>query len=95
MRKTTKKAKSEEKVEDVIIENVVETPVTDIKPEAEKAKSEEKEDDKLPENVKKLMMAHSEMKELYVSDRGFMFVEGTPAKVRGNAKLYKNIFYKQ
>lgn len=45
--------------------------------------------------IHKCMRLYSNLPELYISDEGFVYVKGTPAKMRGNAKLYKNIYYKK
>lgn len=91
--KNTQNAPKEEKVE----QKQVKAPVqkAPVKP-VQKPKVEPKQKQvQIPEFVEDAMKRNPDMELLYVNEKGFVFVAGTSKSMRGNAKLYRNKFYKK
>lgn len=53
-----------------------------------------KEDD-VPQHICDIMKLYPHMESLYIGKGGFVYVEGTPKAMRGDAKLYKNKYFKK
>lgn len=47
------------------------------------------------EIVDKILSLYPQYESLYVDSNGFVFTEGTSKAMRGNAKLYKNKYFKK
>ena len=50
---------------------------------------------KVDEIVDKVLSLYPQYESLYVDSNGFVFTEGTSKAMRGNAKLYKNKYFKK
>ena len=50
---------------------------------------------KVYEIVDKVLSLYPQYESLYVDSNGFVFTEGTSKAMRGNAKLYKNKYFKK
>ena len=47
------------------------------------------------EIVDKVLRLYPQYESLYINSNGFVFTEGTSKAMRGNAKLYKNKYFKK
>lgn len=82
--------KNEEGV--VTNEQSVETEETPVQVEEKKHKEAEIE---IPAFAEKLMRNFSNLEELYITSKGGVFTKDTPESLVGDAKLYKNPYYKK
>ena len=60
-----------------------------------KENPEEEATDEVDEVVDKVLRLYPQYESLYVDSKGFVFTEGTSKAMRGNAKLYKNKYFKK
>lgn len=89
----TKKVAAKAKVEEAPMG--VNELVVEVGNSVENPEEVSKAEDQLPPYVELAMKSHPELESLYVNEKGFVFVNGTGAKMRGNAKLYSNKYYKK
>lgn len=105
--KSTAKVKKEEAPKVLEVPQTVEAPKVEEPKKAEQVKKQEpiaskpkvvvqaKKQAPLPPHVEQAMKSYPNLEWLYVNDKGFVFVKGTSANMRGNAKLYRNKYYKK
>lgn len=68
---------------------------TEEKPEEETPEMEKPELSEADEMVDKILQLNPQYEQLYINSKGFVFTEGTSKAMRGNAKLYKNKYFKK
>lgn len=87
----TKKEEVSEK-ETPVVDNQNQTEEETPKEEVVEKKEEVSEKDGA---VDKILQLYPQYESLYVDSKGFVFTEGTSKAMRGNAKLYKNKYFKK
>ena len=83
-----------EKNEEGVVENEQKAEVETDPVQVEEKEQKEAETE-IPAFADKLMRNFSNLEEVYITSKGGVFTKDTPASLVGDAKLYKNPYYKK